>query len=167
MSTALSRCPATGAAEIARKCSHSFALVFIVGGLGADHAVYRLIEEQKLNGDIQKIAHSTEEKEGGETPNKGKGSSINWDDLLKVNKEIVGWIQYNGTTDEDSYGSIFLDYRCTNGTDSKNIVLHGHHMNDGSMFGNLMDYGGTEADIDFYKKHPTLSLTRRRARRRV
>ena len=50
-----------------------------------------------LNGDIQKIAHSTDEKEGGETPNKDKGSSINWDDLLKVNKEIVGWIRINDT----------------------------------------------------------------------
>ena len=136
-----------------------------------------------LNGDIQKIAHSTDEKEGGETPNKDKGSSINWDDLLKVNKEIVGWIRINDTkidypvlwhkddnannqfylnhnykSKKDSYGSIFLDYSCTNGTDSKNIVLHGHHMNDGSMFGNLMDYGGTEADIDFYKKHATIKF---------
>ena len=136
-----------------------------------------------LNGDIQKIAHSTDEKEGGETPNKDKGSSINWDDLLKVNKEIVGWIRINDTkinypvlwhkddnannqfylnhnykSKKDSYGSIFLDYSCTNGTDSKNIVLHGHHMNDGSMFAGLMDYGGTEGNLDFYKKHPTIEF---------
>ena len=177
--------PGDGAKEIARKCVViASLLVFIVAAwVLIYHAVYRPIEEQKLNGDIQKIAHSTEEKEGGETPNKGKGSSINWDDLLKVNKEIVGWIQINGTKidypvlwhkgdditgqyylnhnykrDYDSYGCIFLDYRCTSGMNSKNIVLHGHHMNDGSMFAGLMDYGGTEGDLDFYKKHPTIKF---------
>ena len=177
--------PGDGAKEIARKCVViASLLVFIVAAwVLIYHAVYRPIEEQKLNGDIQKIAHSTDEKEGGETPNKGKGSSINWDDLLKVNKEIVGWIQINGTKidypvlwhkgdditgqyylnhnykrDYDSYGCIFLDYRCTSGMNSKNIVLHGHHMNDGSMFAGLMDYGGTEGDLDFYKKHPTIKF---------
>ena len=177
--------PGDGAKEIARKCVViASLLVFIVAAwVLIYHAVYRPIEEQKLNGDIQKIAHSTEEKEGGETPNKGKGSSINWDDLLKVNKEIVGWIQINGTKidypvlwhkgdditgqyylnhnykrDYDSYGCIFLDYRCTSGMNSKNIVLHGHHMNDGSMFAGLMDYGGTEGNLDFYKKHPTIKF---------
>ena len=177
--------PGDGAKEIARKCVViASLLVFIVAAWALIyHAVYRPIEEQKLNGDIQKIAHSTEEKEGGETPNKGKGSSINWDDLLKVNKEIVGWIQINGTKidypvlwhkgdditgqyylnhnykrDYDSYGCIFLDYRCTSGMNSKNIVLHGHHMNDGSMFAGLMDYGGTEGNLDFYKKHPTIKF---------
>lgn len=177
--------PGDGAKEIARKCIVIVSLlVFIVAAwVLIYHAVYRPIEEQKLNGDIQKIAHSTEEKEGGETPDKGKGSSINWDDLLKVNKEIVGWIQINGTKidypvlwhkgdditgqyylnhnykrDYDSYGCIFLDYRCTSGMNSKNIVLHGHHMNDGSMFAGLMDYGGTEGNLDFYKKHPTIKF---------
>lgn len=177
--------PGDGAKEIARKCVViASLLVFIVAAwVLIYHAVYRPIEEQKLNGDIQKIAHSTDEKEGGETPNKGKGSSINWDDLLKVNKEIVGWIQINGTKidypvlwhkgdditgqyylnhnykrDYDSYGCIFLDYRCTSGMNSKNIVLHGHHMNDGSMFAGLMDYGGTEGNLDFYKKHPTIKF---------
>ena len=177
--------PGDGAKEIARKCVViASLLVFIVAAWALIyHAVYRPIEEQKLNGDIQKIAHSTDEKEGGETPNKGKGSSINWDDLLKVNKEIVGWIQINGTKidypvlwhkgdditgqyylnhnykrDYDSYGCIFLDYRCTSGMNSKNIVLHGHHMNDGSMFAGLMDYGGTEGNLDFYKKHPTIKF---------
>ena len=152
--------PGDGAKEIARKCVVIVSLlVFIV-------AAWVL------------IYHA-----GGETPNKGKGSSINWDDLLKVNKEIVGWIQINGTKidypvlwhkgdditgqyylnhnykrDYDSYGCIFLDYRCTSGMNSKNIVLHGHHMNDGSMFAGLMDYGGTEGDLDFYKKHPTIKF---------
>ena len=177
--------PGDGAKEIVRKCIVIVSLLVFIAAAWVlvYHAVYRPIEEQKLNGDIQKIAHSTEEKGGGETPEKGKGSSINWDDLLKVNKEIVGWIQINGTKidypvlwhkgdditgqyylnhnykrDYDSYGCIFLDYRCPSGTSSKNIVMHGHHMNDGSMFAGLMDYGGTEGNLDFYKKHPTIEF---------
>ena len=31
-------------------------------------------------------------------------------------------------------------------------------MNDGSMFGDLMSYGGTEGDLDFYKDHPTFTF---------
>ena len=33
-------------------------------------------------------------------------------------------------------------------------------MNDGSMFAGLMDYGGTEGDLDFYKKHPAIVFDR-------
>lgn len=131
----------------------------------------------------KKIYHSESSEGGGETPSKGDDNSIKWDELKKINKEIVGWIQIKDTKidypvlwhkgdditdqfylnhnykgDYDSYGCIFLDYRCTKGMDSKNIVLHGHHMNDGSMFGELMNYGGTEADMDFYKKHATIKF---------
>ena len=66
------------------------------------------------------------------------------------------YLNHNYKGDYDSYGCIFLDYRCKNGTNSKNIVLHGHHMNDGSMFGNLLNYGGTEGDLDFYEENPTI-----------
>ena len=179
--------PGDGAKEIARKCVViASLLVFIAAAwVLVYHAVYRPIEEQKLNGDIQKIAHSADDENDGKSnaPNKGKGSSINWEDLQKINKEIVGWIQINGTKidypvlwhkgdditgqyylnhnykrDYDSYGCVFLDYRCPSGTSSKNIVMHGHHMNDGSMFAGLMDYGGTEGNLDFYKKHPTIEF---------
>ena len=128
-----------------------------------------------LNGEIDKVSHIKANEE--------KDKSINWGELENINKEIVGWIRINDTkidypvlwhkddnannqfylnhnykSKKDSYGSIFLDYSCTNGTDSKNIVLHGHHMNDGSMFAGLMDYGGTEGNLDFYKKHPTIEF---------
>ena len=122
---------------------------------------------------------------GGASYDDKSGSEIDWDKLKDINKEIVGWIQISDTKidypvlwhkgddindqyylnhdvhgDYDSYGCVFLDYRCTEGMSSKNIVLHGHHMNDGSMFAGLMDYGGTEGDLDFYKKHPTIVFDR-------
>ena len=62
---------------------------------------------------------------------------------------------YRGYT--NFYGSVFVDYRCKKGTKSQNVVLHAHHIRDGSMFGGLMKYaGGTSGDLKFYKKSPTV-----------
>ncbi len=172
--------------EIARKCVVIASALVFLGALGAllYNMVFLSVQNSQLNGEIQKIAHSVDSSGGGGgggKPSKGKGSSINWDELKKINNEIEAWIQikdtqidypvlwhkgddasdqyylnHNYKSEYDSYGCIFLDYRCTNGMESKNIVLHGHHMNDGSMFGDLMEYGGTEGNLDFYKEHPTV-----------
>lgn len=179
--------PGDGKKEIIRKCVVIASVLVFIGAVWLlfYNMVFLSVQNAQLNGEIQKIAHGeTAEKSGGETPAKGKGDSINWEELQKINKEIVGWIQINHTQvdypvlwhkgddpdyqyyldhnykgDYDSYGCIFLDYRCAkNGMDSKNVVLHGHHMNDGSMFGDLMKYGGTEGDLDFYKENPTIRM---------
>ena len=107
--------------------------------------------------------------------------SHDWDALKEQNDEIVAWLSLDNTVidypvlqhegdDDDSqyylyrdfdknysgYGSIFMDYRSDKGANSKNMILHGHHMNDGSMFQNLMYYGKYEGDLDFYKETPTI-----------
>ena len=177
--------PGDSKREIARKCVVIASVLVFLGALGVLYynMVFLSMKNAQLNGEIQRIAHSSGSSGGSNAPDKGSGSEINWAELKKINKEIVGWIQipdtqidypvlwhkgddasgqyylnHNYKGDYDSYGCIFLDYRCTNGMDSKNIVLHGHHMNDGSMFGNLMKYGGTEGDLDFYKKAPTVKF---------
>ncbi len=170
--------------EIARKCVVIASVLVFLGALGVlfYNMIFLSVQNSQLNGEIQKIAHGSDDAGGGSAkPSKGNGSSINWDELKKINNEIEAWIQikdtqidypvlwhkgddasdqyylnHNYKSEYDSYGCIFLDYRCTNGMDSKNIVLHGHHMNDGSMFGDLMEYGGTEGNLDFYKEHPTV-----------
>ena len=154
-------------------------MVFIAAlGLLFYNMVFLSVRNSQLNGEIQTIAHG-DRKDDPHAPDTEKG--INWDELKDINDEIVGWIQINDTQidypvlwhkdddmsgqyylthnykgDYDSYGSIFLDYRCTEGTNSKNIIMHGHHMNDGSMFGELMNYGGTSGNLDFYKEQPTI-----------
>ena len=180
--------PGDGKKEIIRKCVVIASALIFLGALWAlfYNMVFLSVQNAQLNGDIQRIAHQTDDGEDGSKPNapkKGEGSKINWDELKKINKEIVAWIQLKDTQidypvlwhkgddaydqyylnhnykgDYDSYGCIFFDWRCTKGLDSKNIVLHGHHMNDGSMFGDLMSYGGTEGDLDFYKDHPTFTF---------
>ena len=173
-----------GAKEIGRKCVviASFCVFMAALSLLLYNMVYLNMKNTALNGEIQKIAYSTEvDSEGDNKPEKGK--TINWKELKKINSDIVGWIQMDNTKvdypvlwcqsdnrnyqyylshnykkDYDSYGSIFLDYRCTNGTDSKNIVVHGHHIQGGSMFGDLMKFGGTSGNLDFYKKTPTITF---------
>ena len=176
--------PGDSAKEAGRKLVVIVAFLTFLAAIGflAYNMIYLSMQNAQLNGEIQKIAHRTEQDDG----NKGDGNEdkgIDWDALKKINDDIVGWIQINDTKIDypvlwnkddnrnyqyylshnytgayDSYGSIFVDYRCTDGTDSKNLVLHGHHMNDGSMFGDLLNYGGTSGNLDFYKKAPTIEF---------
>ena len=171
--------------EIGRKCvSIGMALVFTVAfGFLMYNMVFLSLQNQQLNNEIQKVAHRTERSEDDNAPDVDDGSGIDWDELLSINPEIVGWIYINDTkidypvlwhkSDDmysqyylnhnykgewDSYGTIFLDYRDLEGTDSKNVVMHGHHMNDGSMFGNLMSYAGMSGNLDFYEEAPIVEF---------
>lgn len=96
--------------------------------------------------------------------------------LLEINSDIKGWIfisntridypvlqkeddpnfylTHNYKKEASRYGSIFIDNNCKFGTDSKNIILHGHHMNDGQMFANLMKF----SDLEFYKQNPVIEF---------
>lgn len=51
------------------------------------------------------------------------------------------------------YGLPFLDERCSLDT-SDQLIIYGHHMNDGSMFSELLNY----ADEDYYAAHPEIIL---------
>ncbi|MBQ2470655.1 MAG: class B sortase [Ruminococcus sp.] len=169
--------------EIGRKMVVIGAFLVFVAALGLlfYNMVFLSIKNTQLNGEIQRIAHGADRAEDDHAPDVEDG--IDWDELQSINPEIVGWIYINDTKidypvlwhkgddmysqyylnhnykgDWDSYGTIFLDYRATDGTDSKNVVMHGHHMNDGSMFGNLMNYAGMSGNLDFYKEAPVVEF---------
>lgn len=80
--------------------------------------------------------------------------------LLEKNDDVKGWLKIPAaqvdhpvvqSADNDYYlhrnlyreiqyaGTIFMDYRCTWG-ESRNTVIYGHNMTDGSMFGHLKEY---------------------------
>lgn len=65
---------------------------------------------------------------------------------MKIYQKYL-YLDFDGTY--TNYGSIFVDYCCIKGIDSDNIILHGHSMNDGSMFRGLLSYG----DAEYYKWH--------------
>ena len=49
------------------------------------------------------------------------------------------------------YGVPYIDEACMTGI-SNNLVIYGHHMNDGSMFADLCKY----TDANFCREHPTI-----------
>lgn len=107
------------------------------------------------------------------------------DKLLEMNSEIVGVINIPGTkvnypvvqcADNDKYlnigitgkeervGAIFLDYRnrfdhVIDGKlaeeNSDNLIIYGHNMMDGSMFGTLKQYRN---NVNYYGEHPIINL---------
>ena len=96
--------------------------------------------------------------------------------LLSINKDVKAWIFISGTAidypvlysadksefylnhnykkQKSRYGSIFIDPTCENTINAKNIILHGHHMKDGSMFADLMKF----SDVEFYKQNPVIEF---------
>ena len=82
-------------------------------------------------------------------------------DIYELNRDLVGWLTIPGTVidypvvqveDSDYYlehdfygnsnmnGQIILDSNCDPYTPSYNLVISGHHMQNGSMFGDLPEY---------------------------
>lgn len=95
--------------------------------------------------------------------------------LHKKNSDIVGWVKVNGTKidypvmqtpDENEYylrrnfkkkhsvaGTPFMDAGSVMGT-SKNYLIFGHNMKNGTMFHDLLKY----KDKSFWKKHKTFTF---------
>lgn len=104
-------------------------------------------------------------------------------DVLKAqNSDIIGWVNIPGTQldnpvyqtvdndyyithdmnhENNSYGSLFLDYRCK--IDPKaltqNQIIYGHNMRYGAMFGELDKYrDGIKGNLAYYSEHPIISF---------
>lgn len=95
--------------------------------------------------------------------------------LLNKNKKLIGWLKIDDTnidypvmqTSDNEYylthdlnqeydknGSIFMDKDCSVVTPSTNLILYGHHMKSGKMFGTLDDY----EDESFYEEHKYITF---------
>ena len=95
--------------------------------------------------------------------------------LYSLNKRLIGWVKIDDTnidypvmqtTDNEYYldhnlnqeydknGSIFMDKDCDVLKPSTNLILYGHHMKSGQMFGGLSLY----SDQSYYEKHPCIQF---------
>ena len=95
-------------------------------------------------------------------------------ELISMNSECFGWISILNTNisypvmhtpnnpqkylNKNYYGEYsqsgtpFLDSRCS--ADSTNLIIYGHHMNNGTMFADLCNY----TDYSYFTDHPTVVL---------
>ena len=95
--------------------------------------------------------------------------------LYQKNKKLIGWIKIDDTnidypvmqTSDNEYyldhnynqeydknGSIFLDTACSVYPRSTNLIVYGHHMKTGKMFGNLQKY----AKESYYEEHKLIQF---------
>ncbi len=95
--------------------------------------------------------------------------------LYEKNKKLIGWLKiddtiidypvmqtsnneyyldHNFNQEYDKNGSIFLDYNCSIYPRSTNLIIYGHHMKSGSMFGNLQKY----AKESYYQEHKLIQF---------
>lgn len=93
-----------------------------------------------------------------------------YEDLYNQNKSLIGWLKIADTIIDypvmqapnneyyldhnfhqkyDKNGSIFLDAECSVYPRSDNLILYGHHMKSGKMFGSLWKF----EDKNYYLKH--------------
>lgn len=166
-----------------RKIIVLVAIVVFIGALYyvLDFFIFGPMRNNAITSEIQSIAYNKDSKDDG---SKKKGSAQDWDALKEINDEIVGWITIPDTVvdypvlehigddrysqyyidksykkDGTEYGSIFIDYRSTDSVKSRNVIMHGHNMRDGSQFATLMDYcDDLEGDLDFYRDHPVIEF---------
>lgn len=94
--------------------------------------------------------------------------------LVAQNGDFIGWLRIEGTEidypvlfrpgdpeyyidrnfngEPDTNGSLFLDGKCT--PDGENLLIHGHNMKSGKMFGQLDKY----KDRSFFLQHPDIEF---------
>ncbi len=93
--------------------------------------------------------------------------------LYNSNKRLIGWLKiddtkidypvmqttnneyflnHNFNQQSDRNGALFLDKDCDVLEPSTNLIIYGHHMKSGNMFGTLDKYSSEE----FYKEHPVI-----------
>ena len=118
---------------------------------------------------------SLSEEEEAEEEEQIDWPEVDFDALLEINSDIVGWIYVEDTeinypitesTDNvyyayhmwnkvyDGFGCIFMDFRNSRDFSDPNSVIYGHHMQNGTMFHNLHGY----KEQEFYENHKTAYL---------
>ncbi len=95
--------------------------------------------------------------------------------LYQKNKKLIGWLkiddtiidypvmqtsdneyylEHNFNQEYDKNGSLFLDYACSVYPRSTNLIIYGHHMKSGQMFGQLQRY----AKESYGEKHSLIQF---------
>jgi sortase B len=156
-----------------------FLLIFLVSGYYLLQ-YYRAYQVQRAQNEKLTALWQAESKDGGNQKEKTTGEQQNTQDsrenqdesLSSINPDFVGFISVQDTDinypivqrdnayylthdfygEINSHGAIFLDETCQ--IQDQVILIHGHHMRDGTMFGGLKQYRKS----DFRKNHESIYL---------
>lgn len=132
---------------------------------------------EKNNIEYDKLAELKDETTGLKinlTENKEAPPMLKkYETLYKKNKRLIGWLKIDDTNidypvmqtgnneyyldhnfnqEYDKNGSLFLDKDCNAAFPNTNMIIYGHHMKTGNMFGNLNYY----SKESYYKEHPQI-----------
>jgi len=144
--------------------------VFLFSGF----MIYRhYAEEQKQMNEFEHIAgliETSPEQPTDTPPNEDKQTVPDYSELYRQNPDMIGWIAIDGTSinypvmqtvdrpkfylkhnfkkEYSDYGVPFVDENCDISA-SDNIIIYGHHMKGGKMFGALESY----KNKSFYEQH--------------
>lgn len=128
----------------------------------------------KNNSSVSSVGDN-EKSENEESESGGESALSGYENLLKINPQVLGWIAIPGTQlsfpllqgedndyylhhdiygQESRYGAIFVDYKANLYGGESNIIIYGHHMRNGSMFGSLEEYDSRS----YYEEHLSFFL---------
>lgn len=145
------------------------ASVFLYAAFGLGDVLIDYYKNRQMLSNVQDIYYDMDSEDEDRAPDEIRSG---FDELLKENDEVVGWITMDGTqidypilqSDNNidyltkdyndrvtRAGSIFLDFRNDITSENKNTVVYGHRMKDGSMFQHLTKF----LDEDFLKENQT------------
>ena len=142
-----------------------FIIGFLFGAFMLVRTLLRAAHEQATFDELAAMVLDTDEKNEDGTLRK-------YDELYKKNPDFFGWLKITGTkinypvmykpSDPEYYlhrdfygkysdsGMLFIDGGCP--ANGNHYLIYGHHMNNGTMFGELPKY----AKQSFYEEHKTV-----------
>jgi len=131
--------------------------------------------EQQIEKEFNELAEQIEQPHEPEDPEQPEWTVYDqYKTLFEQNSDMVGWIAIDGTTINypvmhtpdrpdfylkhnfekaySDYGVPYVDNNCRVDPPSDNVIIYGHHMKGGKMFGALESY----KKVDFYREHPII-----------
>ena len=155
-----------------------FAVVFLVcaGLLGK-----RFLDDRQLESNVAELESLIEEEpqDSGSTEEEPLTNAEKFARLVERNSDFIGWItientnvnfpvmqsspdnkdfylRHNFDREYDDYGVPYLDEDCTLTADARstNLIIYGHHMKSGTVFGSLTNY----KKASYYDEHPTIEF---------
>lgn len=138
--------------------------------------IFKWYKDKTNNNKIVEQIKSTVIVEENNEDGNENGYTVDFNKLKEQNNETIAWLKINNTNVEypvvkgtnnsfylnhsfdkskNSAGWIFADYKNKFDNTDKNIVIYGHNMKDGSMFGSMLNI----LDAKWYENEENINIT--------